>query len=77
MSQLHQQEVWRSVTKEVRRGCGVYPKDACSIPAGMGKYIPVQTSRDIKEEVLIEASNKTIPGLILPDIAYSIFVENH
>ena len=63
---------------------GVYAKDTCLIPAGMGNYIPVQTSREIKREVLIETSDKTIPGLVLPDIVYSvkkklgyIFVENH
>ena len=33
---------------------GVYAKEECSIPAGMGKYIPVQTNREIKGDVLIE-----------------------
>ena len=63
---------------------GVYAKDTCLIPAGMGKYIPVQTSRDKKGEVIIETRDKTIPGLVLPDIVYSvkkklrcIFMENH
>ena len=32
---------------------GVYAKEVCSILAGMGKYIPVQTNREITGEVLI------------------------
>ena len=63
---------------------GVYAKDTCSIPQGMGKYIPVRTSREITEEVLIKTSDKTFPGLVLPDIVYNvekklgcILVENH
>ena len=63
---------------------GVYAKDTCSIPAGIGKYIPVQTSHEIMREVLIKTSDKTIPGLVLVDIVYNIekkleciFVENH
>ena len=40
---------------------GVYAKDDCSIPAGMGKYIPVQTYQEITGDVLIEISDKTIP----------------
>ena len=50
----------------------------------MGKYIPVQTNREITGEVLIEFSDKTTPGLVLPEIVYNIkkklgclFVENH
>ena len=50
----------------------------------MGKYIPVQTIREISGEVLIKTSDKTVPGLVLPDIVYNvkkklgcIFVENH
>ena len=31
---------------------GVNAKKDCSIPAGMGKYIPVQTNREITGEVL-------------------------
>ena len=31
----------------VKENVGVYPKEKCSIPAGMGKYFPVQTNRDI------------------------------
>ena len=55
-----------------------------SIPAGMGKYIPVQTNRGVTGDVLIEISDKTIPRLVLPEIVYNfkkklgcIFVENH
>ena len=62
----------------------VYAKEDCSISGGMGKYIPVQTNRKITGEVLIESSDKTIPGLVLPEIVYNIkkklgyiFVENH
>ena len=72
---------------EVRRGhrsiCtrGVfYPR----IPAGMGKYIPVQTNRGITGDVLIEINDKTVTGLILLEIVYNvkkklgcIFKENH
>ena len=50
----------------------------------MGKYIPVQTNRGITGDVLIETSNNTVTGLILPEIFYNvkkkpvcIFIENH
>ena len=50
----------------------------------MGKFIPVQTNLGVKGEVLIEISDKTEPGLVLPEIIYNvkkklgcIFVENH
>ena len=46
--------------------------------------IPMQTNRGVTGEVLIEISDKTIPGLVLPEIFYNfrkklgcIFVENH
>ena len=62
---------------------GVYTKDECSIPSEMGKYILVQTSQDIKDKVLIKASDKTVSGLVSPEIVYGvkkklgcIFVEN-
>ena len=62
----------------------MYAKVDCSIPAGMGKFIPVQTNREITGEVLIKINGKTIPGLVLPKIVYNIkkksgciFVENH
>ena len=50
----------------------------------MGKYIPVQTNHDIKKDVLIKISDKTMRGLILPKMVYNIkkklgciFIENH
>ena len=62
----------------------MYAKEDCSIPVGNGKYIPVQMSCEITGEVLIEISDKNIPGLVLPEIIYNIkkklrciFVENH
>ena len=63
---------------------GVYSQEECSIPAGMGKYIPVQINRGITGYVLIEISNKTVTGLILLETVYNvkkklgcIFIENH
>ena len=54
------------------------------MPAGMVKYIPVQTNHGVMGDVLIEIGDKTLPGLILPEIVYNvkkklgcIFVENH
>ena len=50
----------------------------------MGKYVPVQTNREIQGDVLVEISDKTVAGLILPEIVYNvkrklgcIFIENH
>ena len=50
----------------------------------MGKYIPVQTNSEIRGDVLIKIIDKTMTGLILPEIVYnikkklvSIFIENH
>ena len=50
----------------------------------MGKFILVQTNWEITSEVLIEISDKTIHGIVLPGIVYnikkklgSIFMENH
>ena len=50
----------------------------------MGKNIPVQTNCGIMGEVLIEISDKTVTGLILPETVYNIkkklgciFIENH
>ena len=70
--------------EKVEENIGVYSKEECSIPAGIGKYIPVQTIRDIKEDVLVKISNKTVTGLILPEIVYNVkknlgctFIENH
>ena len=68
----------------VEENVGVYAKEQCSIPAGMGKYIPVQTNREIQGDVLVKISHKTVQGLILPEIVYNvkrklgcIFIENH
>ena len=50
----------------------------------MGKYIPAQTNLGVTRDSLIEISDKTIPGLELPEMVYNvkkklgcIFVENH
>ena len=63
---------------------GVYAKEDCSIPVGMGKYVPLQMNREISGEVLIKIGNKTIPELVLPEVVYNIkerlgciFAENH
>ena len=73
--------VLQSKSKE---SIGVYTKENCSIPAGMGKYIPVQTSKEIQGDVLIKTSDNTVTGLILLEIVYNIkrkigciFIENH
>ena len=42
----------------VEENVGVYAKEQCSIPAGMGKYIPVQTNHEIQGDVLVEISKK-------------------
>ena len=62
----------------------MYAKEQCSIPAGTGKYIPVQTNQEIYGDVLVEANDRTATGLILPEIVYNarkklgcIFLENH
>ena len=86
-------QVWRipcekisinAVSERPEEAVGVYVQDAYSIPAGMGKYIPVQTNSGVTGDVLIEISNKTVPGLVLPETIYNvkkklgcIFVENH
>ena len=85
-------QVWRiprkkisinALNKRPEEAAGVYAKEDCSIPTGMGKYIPVLSNREITGEVLIEIIDKTIPGLVLPEIVYNIkkklgciFVEN-
>ena len=50
----------------------------------MGKYIPVQTNCEIKGEVLVNINDKTVTGLILPEIVFNVkrklrcvFIENH
>ena len=50
---------------------GVYANNNCPIPTGMGKYIPVLTNHEITGEVLIEISDKTILGLVLPEIVFN------
>ena len=68
----------------VEENVGVYTKEQCSIPAGMGKYFPVQTNLEIQGDVLVKISDKTMAGLILQEIVYNvkrklgfIFIENH
>ena len=51
---------------------GAYAQEECFIPAGMEKYIPVQTNRGITGDVLIEISDKTLTGLILPEIVHNV-----
>ena len=50
----------------------------------MGKYVSVQTNCDIQGDVLIKIRDKTVPGLIPPEIVHNvkrklgcIFKENH
>ena len=61
-----------TLNERPEKDTGVYAKEHCSITAGMGKYIPLQTKREISGEVLIEISDKKIPGLVLPEIVYNI-----
>ena len=70
--------------EEVRENVGVYAKEQCSIPAGMGKYIAVQKSQEIYRDVIVEAEGRTVAGLVLLEIVYRvkkklgcIFIENH
>ena len=64
---------------------GVYAKEQCSIPAGMGKYITVQTNQKIHGDVIVETNDRTVAGLIQPEIVYRVkrklgcifFIENH
>ena len=69
---------------EVKDNVGMYAKEQCSIPAGMGKYIPVQTNQEIQGDVIVETNDRTVTGLILPEIVYRvkrklgcIFIKNH
>ena len=39
---------------------------------GMGKYIHVQTSREIIGDDLVEKMDNTVKGLILPEIVYNV-----
>ena len=74
-------QVWRiscekisinAVSMRPDKAVGVYAQDYCSIPTGMGKYIPLQTNRGVTGEVLIEISDKTVPGVVLPEIVYNV-----
>ena len=38
----------------------------------MGKYISMQKNRRVTGDVLIEISGKTVPGLVLPEIVYTV-----
>ena len=51
---------------------GVYAQEECLTPAGMGKYIPVQTNHGITGDILIEISDKTVTGLIMAEIVYNV-----
>ena len=53
-------------------------------PSWDGENIPVQENRELQGDVLVKISNKTVMGLILPEIIYNIkrklgcnFIENH
>ena len=70
-------QVWRIPCEKIpinvvrerpEEAIGVYAQEECSFPAGMGKYIPVQTNRGVTGDVLIEIEDKTMPGLQLPEI---------
>ena len=81
----HEKISFNTLNEGPEEAVGVNAKDDCSISVGMGKYILSQTNREIIGEILIEIGDKkTIPGLMLPEIVYSIkkklgciFVENH
>ena len=45
----------KELSERPEEAAGVYAKDDCSIPAGMGKYVPVQMNREVAGKVLIEA----------------------
>ena len=66
-------QVWRipcekisinAVSERPNNAIGVYAQNECSIPAGMGKYIPIQTNRGVTGDVLIKISDKTVPEII-------------
>ena len=84
MEDPHEKIGVNTLSERPEEAMGVYAKDDYLIPMGMGKYIPAQTNCEIKGKVLIEIRDKTIPGLVLPEIVYNIkkklgcnFVENH
>ena len=73
-----------TLSERTQEAVGLYAKDDCSIPVGRWKYTPVQTNWEITGKVLIEIRDKTIPGLVLPELVYNIkkklgyiFLENH
>ena len=47
-------------------------QDKCSMPAGMGKYIPVQKNCGVTGDVLIEISDKAVPEIVLPETVYHV-----
>ena len=64
--QMISMQVWRIPHEKIginilserpEEAVGVYAKDDCLIPAGMGKYIPVQMNQETIGEVLIEISD--------------------
>ena len=66
------------VRERLEEALGVYAQEECSISAGLGRYIPVQTNRGVTGEVLIEIGHKTVLELILLEKKLGcIFVENH
>ena len=54
--------------EDLDEAVGVNAQDDCSIPAGIGKCIPMQTNGGVTGDVFIEISDKTMPGLVLPEI---------
>ena len=65
-------QAWRIIREKVTinvlkdglaENVGVYAKEQCSIPAGMGKYIPVQTNQEIQGDVIVETNDRTVAGL--------------
>ena len=69
--QMISSQVWRiprekistnTLKERMEEATGVYANENCSIPMGIGKYIPVQTNHEITGEVLTEVDDKTIPG---------------
>ena len=57
-----------AVSERPEEVLGVNALDECFIPVGMGKYIPVQTNCGVTGDILIEISDKTVPGLVMPEI---------
>ena len=58
----------------VEENVGVYTLKK-SVPSQRGwenTSIPLQTNREIQGDVLVDRSNKTMTGLILPEIVYHV-----